>query len=60
MNNIKFQKIKQKALDEHIPIIMDNTLEEIEMLFKNCFLDNILEIGTAVRIFCNMLFEVFK
>lgn len=56
MNNIKFQKIKQKALDEHIPIIMDDTLKVIEEYLKEIKLNNILEIGTAVRIFSYMFF----
>lgn len=47
MNEIIFSKIKQKALDEHIPIIMDDTLEVIEKRFKGITLDNILEVGTA-------------
>lgn len=51
MNNIKFKEIKEKALEEHIPIIMDDTLYEIEKYLKESKLDNILEIGTAVRIF---------
>lgn len=29
MNVIELEKIKQKALEEHIPIIMDDTLEVI-------------------------------
>ncbi len=56
MNQIKFQEIKQKALDEHIPIIMDDTLEYLDNMFKDANIENILEIGTAVRIFCNMFF----
>lgn len=60
MNDIKFQEIKQKALDEHIPIIMDDTLEVLEKRLKGMHIENILEIGTAVRIFCNMLFQVFN
>ena len=28
MNKKELEKIKQKALEEHIPIIMDDTLEE--------------------------------
>lgn len=48
MDNIKFEQIKQKALDENIPIIMDDTLEVIEKTIKTKSLDNILEIGTAV------------
>ena len=56
MNITKFQAIKQKATFEHIPIIMDDTLEYLDNKFKNANLENILEIGTAVRIFCNLLF----
>lgn len=59
MNELKFQEIKQKALDEHIPIIMDDTLEYLDNMFKDANIENILEIGTAVRIFCNMYFEIF-
>ena len=47
MDIIKFNEIKQKALDEHIPIIMDDTLEVIEKRFKGIKLNSILEIGTA-------------
>lgn len=42
------KKIKQKALDEHIPIIMDETLEVIKEIFKKNNPKRILEIGTAV------------
>ena len=49
MNKIELQKIKQKALEEHIPIIMDETLEVIEKyLEENNKPKKILEIGTAV------------
>ena len=41
-------KIKQKALDEHIPIIMDDTLEVVDKLLKEVKPNRILEIGTAV------------
>ena len=44
----KLEKIKQKALDEHIPIIMDDTLLEIEKRMKELKPTKILEIGTAV------------
>ena len=47
MDEVKFNKIKQKALDEHIPIIMDDTLEVINERFRGTVLDSILEIGTA-------------
>ncbi len=40
--------IKQKALDNHIPIIMDDTLLEIEKRMKESKPAKILEIGTAV------------
>ena len=43
-----FQHIKQKALDDHIPIIMDDTLLEIEKRMKEQEPTKILEIGTAV------------
>ena len=46
-NNI-FQNIKNKALEEHIPIIMDETLEVIARKLTNKNPKRILEIGTAV------------
>lgn len=39
--------IKQKALDEHIPIIMDDTLEVIEKILLEEKPKRILELGTA-------------
>ncbi len=54
MNKIELQKIKQKALEEHIPIIMDDTLEVIQKILIENKPNKILEIGTAVRIFSNM------
>ena len=48
MNIIELEKIKQKALENHIPIIMDDTLEYIYELYKNKSINSILEIGTAV------------
>ena len=48
MNKGELEKIKQKALEEHIPIIMDDTLEVIEKELKNNPPKRILEIGTAV------------
>lgn len=48
MNKIELEKIKQKALQEHIPIIMDDTLEVIEKYLKNQKPSRMLEIGTAV------------
>lgn len=51
MNNTIFNEIKKKALDEHIPIVMDDTLEYLDSILLNSNKDRILEIGTAVRIF---------
>lgn len=48
MNQFELKKIKEEALDEHIPIIMDDTLNEIAILLENRKLNRILEIGTAV------------
>ena len=48
MNKQELEKIKEKALKEHIPIIMDDTLEVIEKELKNNPPKRILEIGTAV------------
>ncbi len=48
MNKIELEKIKQNALNEHIPIIMDDTLNEIDLILKNKKVNRILEIGTAV------------
>ena len=48
MNKEKLEKIKQKAIFDHIPIIMDDTLEVIEKELKNNPPKRILEIGTAV------------
>ena len=41
-------KIKEKALEEHIPIIMDDTLEVIGKYLEKEKPKRILEIGTAV------------
>ena len=48
MNKIELEKIKQKALENHIPIIMDDTLEAIKKYLKDKKVKKILEIGTAV------------
>lgn len=48
MNVIELEKIKQKALEEHIPIIMDDTLEVIANILAKMEPKKILEIGTAV------------
>ncbi|MCI8482024.1 MAG: hypothetical protein HFJ27_02860 [Clostridia bacterium] len=60
MNQIELEKIKKDALKEQIPIIMDDTLESIEEILQNRKLEHILEIGTAVRIFCHLFFKIFK
>ena len=51
LNNNKekiFQEIKRKALEDHVPIIMDDTLEVIDNILKEKKPEKILEIGTAV------------
>ena len=48
MNKVELEKIKEKALEEHIPIIMDDTLEVIDKILKEKKPKAILEIGTAV------------
>lgn len=48
MNKLELQKIKEEALNEHIPIIMDDTLKVLEDILKDITLNRILEIGTAV------------
>lgn len=44
----ELEKVKQKALEEHIPIVMDDTLEEIKKILEREKPQRILEIGTAV------------
>ena len=48
MNKQELEKIKQKALEEHIPIIMDDTLEVVDKILTEIKPTRILEIGTAV------------
>lgn len=48
MNKEELKKIKEKALEEHIPIIMDDTLEVVDKILKELKPKKILEIGTAV------------
>jgi len=48
MNKIELEKIKQKALEDHIPIIMDDTLDVIAKILMEKKPNRILEIGTAV------------
>ncbi len=47
-NEKEFEIMKQKALENHIPIIMDDTLEKIKELLNEEKPKHILEIGTAV------------
>ena len=48
MNKKELELIKAKALEDHIPIIMDDTLEYILSMYKEYKISSILEIGTAV------------
>ena len=48
LNKAELEKIKKRALEEHIPIIMDETLEVIEKYLSKNKPNRILEIGTAV------------
>lgn len=45
---MNLNKIKNKAIEEHVPIIMDDTLEKIKEVIGDNKIDRILEIGTAV------------
>ena len=42
------EQLKEKALNEHIPIIMDDTLEVVGKILEDKKPERILEIGTAV------------
>lgn len=48
MNTVELEEIKQKALNDHIPIIMDDTLEVIAKILTEKKPKRILEIGAAV------------
>ena len=48
MNEVELQKVKEKAIENHIPIIMDDTLEVIGKYLEELKPKKILEIGTAV------------
>ena len=48
MNKLELAKIKAKALEDHVPIIMDETLEVISKTLESKRVNRILEIGTAV------------
>jgi len=47
-NKEEFEIMKSKALENHIPIIMDDTLEKIKEILAQEKPQKILEIGTAV------------
>lgn len=48
MNEKQLEIIKQKALEDHIPILMDDTLEIIDKMLLRRDVTRLLEIGTAV------------
>ena len=48
MNKQELEKIKIKAIENHVPIIMDDTLEVVDKILKEIKPIRILEIGTAV------------
>lgn len=48
MNLKELEIIKEKAIEQHIPIIMDETLEVMEKYLVKMKPERILEIGTAV------------
>lgn len=56
MDYQQLEKIKQKAIEAHIPIIMDDTLEVMEKYLKQIKPKKILEIGTAIRLFCHVFY----
>ena len=48
MDRQELKKIKERALEEHVPIIMDDTLETMGRYLREKKPKRILEIGTAV------------
>ena len=50
MNLEVLEEIKKEAIENHIPIIMDDTLEVIKEYLIEAKPKKILEIGTAIRI----------
>ena len=48
MNLEELEKVKEKALEDHIPIIMNDTLEVIKNILKDIKPKRILEVGCAV------------
>ena len=55
MNKKELEKIKQKALEEHIPIIMDDTLDVVDKILKEVKPKRILE-RDSCWIFSNVFF----
>ena len=47
-SKMTIQEIKEKALEDHIPIIMDDTLQKINEILNEYKPKKLLEIGTAV------------
>ena len=47
-NDEELEKVKQKALENHVPIVMDDSLEVIKEILVKENPKRILEIGTAV------------
>lgn len=47
-NEEELKIVKERALENHIPILMDDTMEKIEEILKKEKPKRILEIGTAV------------
>lgn len=60
MDKQELQKIKEKALKEHIPIIMDDTLEVVAKILQEKRPTRILEIGTAVGYSAMCFFRIFS
>lgn len=48
MNQQELERVKKKAVEDHIPIIMDETLEVMGKYLSQIKPEKILEIGTAV------------
>lgn len=48
MNSVELEKIKKKALEDKVPIIMDDTLEVVAKILTEIKPNKILEIETAV------------
>ena len=60
MNKVELNKIKEKALENQVPIIMDDTLEYIYKIYKDKQISSILEIGTAVGYSAICFTEILK